>query len=100
MKETKIKKISKIMSFLLFFGLLVILPILTVVLPKEKFSETENRNLASLPKFSVENVFNRKYMNGLETFLSDHFIGRTTWIKGKTVFELMEGKRKATEFSL
>lgn len=95
MKETKIKKISKIMSFLLFFGLLVILPILTVVLPKEKFSETENRNLASLPKFSVENVFNRKYMNGLETFLSDHFIGRTTWIKGKTVFELMEGKKES-----
>lgn len=95
MKEPKIKKISKIISFLLFFGLLLILPILTVVLPKEKFSETENRNLASLPKFSVENVFNRKYMNGLETYLSDHFIGRTTWIKGKTMLELMEGKKES-----
>ena len=87
-------KISKMMTIVLFFGLLLILPFLTLVSPKEKFSEIENRTLATVPEFSVENVKNKTYMNGIENFLSDNFMLRPKWIGIKTDVELMSGKNE------
>lgn len=95
MKRRKIKNITHVISFILFFGLLVSLPLITVFAPKDKFSETENRYLEEFPKFSTERVFNRKFMNGIETYLADHFVGRTSWIKGKTSLELLSGKEES-----
>lgn len=79
---------------MLFFGLLIIMPVITLLSPDKEFSENENRVLASMPKFSVDSIMERKYMNGIENYLSDHFIGRVNWISLKTDLELSAGKKE------
>lgn len=87
-------KISKTMTIVLFFGFLLLLPILTLLMPKQTVSEVENRTLAKTPDFSIQNVKDRTYMNGIESYLSDHFVGRPNWIGMKTDIELLTGKNE------
>ena len=82
-------------NFLVFFGFLVSMGVATIVSPKETFSDTENRMLASAPKLTFDNVVERKYMNGVETYFADHFVGRTGWISAKTGMELAAGKKES-----
>ena len=90
-------KIAKTLTIVLFFGIMLAMPIITLLAPKEEFSDVENRNLAILPKFSLENVKDRSYMKGLETYLSDHFIGRSDWIGLKTDLEIATGKKEIND---
>lgn len=87
-------KISKIVTIVLFFGLLLVLPIVTVISPKQTFSEIENKSLAKFPEFSIESVKNQNYMKGIEEFISDNFFARTDWIGIKTDAELLSGKKE------
>lgn len=87
------KNISKKLSIIFFFGFIIVFTIVSLVLPKEDFSETENRSLASFPKFSLERIFNRKYTNGIDAYTADHFAFRPSWITIKTELELMSGKK-------
>lgn len=95
MKKDKRKvNISKLISCICFFAVIVALPVITVLSPKESFSEMENRNLESVPKITADSVKSRKYMNKLETYISDHFIGRISWIQTKSTFDIISGKRE------
>ncbi len=84
----------KILTIILFFGFLVGLPIITVITPKEYFSEQENKNLATFPTFDIEDVKNKEYMNDIDTFVSDHFAFRTDWISFKTDIDLTIGRQE------
>lgn len=97
MKKRKklMHKLPQKINFLVFFGLLLFLPIATAVSPKLTFSETENRVLASMPKLTFDNVVERKYMNGVESYFADHFAGRDGWISTKTGMELALGKKES-----
>lgn len=86
--------IPNLITCIAFFAILVSMPIITAVLPKKGFSEMENKYLERLPQASAKTIFNRTYMNKLETYISDHFAGRTGWIKGRTVLETSLGKRE------
>lgn len=86
--------VPSLITCIVFFGILVTLPAVTAVLPKKTESETENKQLQKMPEISVKTVYNRKYMNDLETYISDHFAGRIGWIKAKTVLETSLGKRE------
>lgn len=88
------KNIANVLSFVLFFGLLITLSLTTLISRKEQKSELENRNLAVMPKFSVNTVLNRKFMDGTETFLADHFAYRTKWVAAETAGELLQGRRE------
>lgn len=88
------KNKQQLVTVILFFAFLVILPIVTLVLPKKTFSDLENKNLQTVPKISIKTVLSRKYMNGLETYISDHFVGRTEWIKLKSNLDFVAGKRE------
>ncbi len=79
---------------ILFFGMLVILPLITVIMPKESFSDMENKSLQSMPKFSTKSLFDGSYTDKLETYISDHFAGRVSWISLKSQFEYALGKRE------
>ncbi len=100
MKNIVIKKrkrrirfnIINLITCLCFFGILITLPVITGFMKKEAFSHTENRMLAALPELSVKSIFDRKFMNGIESYVSDNFIGRVSWIKAKNNFDLMLGK--------
>ncbi|MBQ4101181.1 MAG: hypothetical protein IJC83_06520 [Oscillospiraceae bacterium] len=85
---------SKIATIIIFVVILLSLPIVTILMPKNDFSEVENRYLAKWPKFSIDNIIDRDYMNGIEDYVSDHFILRDGWVSMKSSIEYLTGKRE------
>ena len=90
MKKNKQLKISAF----IFLILIILLPLATAFSKKEEKSEMENRTLATFPKFSSEKILDKSFMNGFETYISDHFIGRINWIELKVDLELALGKKE------
>ncbi|NLP26959.1 MAG: hypothetical protein GX365_06385 [Clostridiales bacterium] len=82
------------LSAVLFMTILLILPIMTLASKKGTFSDVENRNLATPPKPSIEHIKDKSFMNGVEDYLSDHFIGRTKWVEAKVRQEILIGKEE------
>lgn len=87
----KLKLKNKIF-FIVFMLIWIILIIFNFVFPKKNFSEQENRNLASFPKFSFEKLLSGQYQEELDTYINDHFIFRDIWIKIKSTQETLLGK--------
>lgn len=92
-KKTKVN-IFSLASCIVFFALIIILPLLTVILPKEEYSETENKYFRRFPKFTANALFKGDYTDDLETYIADHFAGRAAWLRGKANFEFALGKRE------
>lgn len=61
--------------------------------PEKTFSSMENRTLKTMPKFSYKSVKKGRFQKKYETYLSDQFPARNTWIKVQTKTELLLGKR-------
>ncbi len=68
--------------------------VLTFGIPKESFSEAENKYRASFPRFSVSSVQNRAFMCGFEEYAADQFPLRTLWIGLQTRLKLLMGQRE------
>ena len=98
MKNTDKKKkrvnVFNLMVCVVFFAMLLTFSVATVVLPKESFSDIENKSLQSWPKFSAKNLFIGDFTDKVETYISDHFAGRVSWISLKSKFEYALGKRE------
>ena len=65
-----------------------------MLLPKEEYSEIENKYFQRFPKLSAKSIFNGTYTDNLEKYIADHFAGRVGWLKGKANFEFILGKRE------
>lgn len=76
-----------LITAMLFAGL-----ILFLILPKEEFSENENRYLASFPKFSWSSLTEGDYLEDLQTYMNEHFPARDFFMGLKTGFEKICGK--------
>lgn len=63
-----------------FFAFLGLLTAGSILMPRKAFSETENRYLARFPELTWETVKNGDFGMDYETYLSDHFPFRDTWI--------------------
>lgn len=81
--------------FASFIVLWIAAAVYNVVKPNADFSENENRWLAKFPKFSVNDMFEGKFMNGVENYVNDRFIARDYWISMQSVLEYMSGKRES-----
>lgn len=57
------------------------------------FSETENRVLASKPKFGWESLLNGQYTKNYETYVTDQFVSRDKWIRIKTQTDIVLQKK-------
>ena len=68
-------------GFLLFF-----------LLPKQDFSENENRMLQKFPEFSWETLQDGSFMSELQTYLSEHFPARDFFMGLKTAYEKACGR--------
>ncbi|WMJ21986.1 DHHW family protein [Paludicola sp. MB14-C6] len=77
-----------------FFIILIMIPMVTFLLPKKSFSETENRKLADAPQFSVRNFLDKSFMNEAESFMSDHLVFRNQFSSYKTKMELLQGRKE------
>lgn len=61
--------------------------LVTALTPDKEFSETENRVLKQQPTLSIKNVMDGSYMKEYETYFSDQFFLRDSWISMKTAAE-------------
>ncbi len=86
------KKSVRILTIVLFFGFMITMSLITVFAPKKSFSELENKSLAKFPEFNWEDVKSKEFMSDIDTFVSDHFAFRTSWITLKTNIDLVIGK--------
>ncbi|MCD7822779.1 MAG: hypothetical protein LUG86_01980 [Oscillospiraceae bacterium] len=86
------KKVVQILNIAVFLGFLVVLAVASLAVPKDDYSETENRYLADMPDFSVSDWFSGDYSEDLTSWLDDHFAMRTNWISLHTSLELLQGR--------
>lgn len=88
-------KFYKKLTIILFALVIISIPVLTAVFtPKESsvFSENENRYLAKFPQISFDAIEDKSFMNGFDSWVSDHFFGREQWISTKNKTESLIGK--------
>ena len=81
-------------TVILFFFLLTLIPLLIFLLPKQEFSQEENRYLMDFPALSLQSIANKNFMDGFDGYAADHFPLRTSWIKMKTGLEHLSGARE------
>ncbi len=64
------------------------------LMEKKEFSESENRYLSAFPEFSAETLKNGDFMEGVQTYLADHFPCRDMFMGIKAEAEIAAGKRE------
>ncbi|MGG2080476.1 DHHW family protein [Lysinibacillus pakistanensis] len=62
--------------------------------PNKSFSDSENRNLETLPTFSIQNLLDKKFTSYYETYMSDQFAFRDFWISMKSDIDRTIGKKE------
>ncbi|MBQ8604812.1 MAG: hypothetical protein IJ410_08245 [Oscillospiraceae bacterium] len=93
MKE--LMKNLKKYPLIIYFGILLYaIAIMDLFSPVEERSELENRELATFPKFSFQQLFDNEYTPKIEDFTEDHFIKRDSWISLKSISESLLGKKE------
>lgn len=78
-----------------FLFILGVLTVASIFNPVRKTSESENRDLAQMPKLTIESLFDsseKGFTKGYESFVTDQFVWRDGWIALKTGFEKLLGK--------
>ncbi len=83
MKKRRNENIVNILSAAVFAVFIFGIAIVNLFHGNGSFSENENRYLASFPEVSAQNVFFGDFDTEFETWFSDQFIGRDTWIERK-----------------
>lgn len=86
------KKKEYVVSVVLAAGILLVLTVIDLLTADRKFSPTENRILASRPKFTWQSLFAGEYTEDYETYVTDQFVGRDGWIGVKTGADIALGK--------
>ena len=79
-------------TLLLFVTILAGLAYLAFV-PKQTFSEEENRALEEIPQLSLENLADGSFMSSAESYVGDHFMLRQAFISLSTTVNLGLGFR-------
>lgn len=77
---------------LVFFLLLIIVLVSSIILPDTGFSEKENRVLASRPALKLDQLVSGGYEKQFETYENDQFPLRDMWITLKATTDRLMGK--------
>ncbi len=89
MKSEKIYHALTLGIFIAFIG---IFALLFWLMPKKEMSELERRQLSSAPLVTTDNIFSGQFGKDAETYLSDHFPLRSTWVGMHAHVELWTGR--------
>lgn len=73
-------KLLHFIKIFLFFAMLGIIGIFSLVLTRPTESATENRKLAEFPKFSLSSLFNGSFASGIDKWYSDTMPNRDNFI--------------------
>ena len=81
-----------------FFWALVplwaILVLWNFIAPAKDFSESENRYLAAFPTYNTSALLDGRFMDSVNDYLNDHFVGRPYWVGAQSLLEYGMGKRE------
>ncbi len=92
MKEKYIKRNScRRFNNICALGVLLVF-LLNVLSPAASFSELENRYLQNFPKLTLTSLFDGSFTEDIETYVNDHFVGRSFFVKLKAGIEFLSGK--------
>ncbi len=80
-----------------FCALIVVVIAAFALTEKKEMSESENRVLASMPKFTLSSAADGSFMKNFESFLSDQFPFRDKVISLKTSIDILVGKKEENE---
>lgn len=81
----KFRKITDVITAIVFSVIVFGFCVLTVFLPKKSVSESERRTLAKMPEFSLQTVVDGTFFNGLTEYVTDHFAFREAFRTMNTV---------------
>ena len=70
------KNAKHILKTALFCGVIALLPLVSVLGPRENTSFYENRTLAAFPAFSRASLLDGSFFSGAEDYISDHIAFR------------------------
>lgn len=91
--------LKKYNLLVLFTAFIVIFSVVDIVKPDRKRSETELRELAQKPEFSIKSLlksdsksYKSEYTTKYEKYIEDQFVLRDNWIDIKSITELSLGK--------
>lgn len=82
-----------VVTVVLFLLVILFFTVAGIFTPDRIFSANENRYLTQKPKLTVENFLEGEFSTDYENYISDQFIWRDSWIKIKTVSEILIGKK-------
>lgn len=90
----RMKKTSNLITVIVFVGIMAILSVLFVLKKDDSFSEQENRDLQTLPEFTIEALIDGSYSKKINSYFSDQFPFRDTFvgIKGISERALLKGE--------
>lgn len=74
--------------------IIFLLAVLTLTGKDKPYSENENRYLQARPEFSVQSAADGRFMDDMESWLSDQFVGRSVLVKARTYIDIFFGKRE------
>ena len=82
------EKRSALFTIIIIASVIVVFTAGDLIQKDRLFSETENRVLASRPKFSLDALLWEDYTGKYEAYLTDQFVSRDKWITIKTYMDL------------
>ena len=74
--------------------LLILVSVFSIAGKDREYSENENRNLAQKPAVTLSSIIDGKFMEDMETYLSDQFVMRDTLVSIRTDLDVFIGKRE------
>ncbi|MCR4772321.1 MAG: hypothetical protein K5855_08450 [Oscillospiraceae bacterium] len=86
------KKTGSVINVLCFSLFITVFAALLVFSPDKEMSVEENRRLARLPSFSFSELFSGRFTRDFESWITDQFPFRDSWISLKSRAERLSGK--------
>ena len=71
------------------------LSVAEIVAKDQSYSQIENRNLETFPKFSWEALQSGRFQKQFEDYIADQFVFRSGWIAAKTTTDRLMGKTES-----
>lgn len=88
------KKKFEVLITVSFVVYIFVLSFLFVIIKDKSFSEIENRPLSKMPELNIETLFNKEFEEGFESYVSDQFPLRNSFISLKSYSEYMLLKKE------
>lgn len=93
----KQKKISDILLIILFCGFLGIMLLGYLFFPKESFSESEKRYLATPPRLNWDNLASGEFAEDAETYAADHILFRNFFVGLNAYYDALSGRQASKD---